>query len=44
MNRKFNCKYLEMYENNDTEEFLDEKFWQNQNFIFTVVDSKTARK
>ena len=44
MNRKFNCKYLEMYENNDTEEFLDEKFWQNQNFIFTAVDSKTARK
>ena len=44
MNRKFNCKYLEMYVNKDTEEFFNEKFWQNQNFIFTAVDSKTARK
>lgn len=33
-----------MYVNNDTEEFFYEKFWQNQNFIFTAVDSKTARK
>lgn len=24
--KKFNCKYLEMYENNDGEEFFDEKF------------------
>ena len=33
-----------MYVNKDTEEFFNEKFWQNQNFIFTAVDSKTARK
>ena len=44
MNKKFNCKYLEMYENNDGEEFFDEKFLQNQNYIFITVDSKTARK
>lgn len=42
--KKFNCKYLEMYENNDGEEFFDEKFLQNQNYIFITVDSKTARK
>lgn len=44
MNRKFNCKNLEMYVNYDTEEFFDEKFWRKQNFIFTAVDNKTARK
>jgi len=44
MNRKFNCKYLEMYVNDETEEFFNEKFWESQNFIFTAVDSKTARK
>ena len=44
MNKKLNCKYFEMYVNNDTEEFFDEKFWENQDFIFTAVDSKAARK
>lgn len=44
MNRKFNCKNLEMYVNYDTEEFFDEKFWQKKNFIFKAVDNKTARK
>ena len=27
MNKKFTCKYLEMNENNDNEEYFDEKFW-----------------
>ena len=44
MNRKFNCKFLEMYVNNENEEYFDEKFWKSQDFIFTAVDNKTARK
>ena len=44
MNRKFNCEYLEMFVNNESEEYFNEKFWENQDFIFTAVDSKTARK
>jgi ubiquitin-activating enzyme E1 len=44
MNRKFNCKYLEMYVNKETEEYFNEKFWENQNFFFTAIDNKKARK
>ena len=44
MNRKFDCKNLEIYVIYDTEEFFDEKFWRKRNFIFTAVDNKTARK
>ena len=44
MNRKFYCKNLVIYVNYYTEEFFDEKFWRKQNFIFTAVDNKTARK
>ena len=44
MNRKLNCKYLKFFVNNETEEYFNEKFWEYQNFIFTAVDSKTARK
>ena len=44
MNREINCKYLEMFVNDESEEYFNEKFWENQNFIFTAVDSKSARK
>ena len=44
INRKFNCDYLEMFVNNESEEYFNEKFWKNQDFIFTAVDSNTARK
>ena len=44
MNKEFNCKYLEKFVNNDSERYFDEKFWKNQNFIFTAVDNKNARK
>lgn len=43
-NKKFNCHYLEMFVNNETEDYFNENFWNNQDFIFTAVDSKTARK
>ena len=44
MNREFNCEYLEMYVNNESEEYFNENFWESQDFIFTAVDSKAARK
>ena len=44
MNKQFNCHYFESFVNTESENFFDEKFWKNQNFIFTAVDSKSARK
>ena len=36
MNKKFNCKYLEKLVNNEKEDYFDELFCKNQNFIFTA--------
>ena len=36
MNKKFNCKYLEKSVNNENEDYFDELFCKNQNFIFTA--------
>ena len=44
MNKGFNCKSLELFINEDNEEFFNELFWKKQNFIFTAVDSRSARK
>ena len=44
MNKEFKCQNLELFVNNESEDFFDEKFWNKQNFIFTAVDSKSARK
>jgi len=44
MNKQFNCQYFESFVNNESENLFDEKFWKNQNFIFTAVDSQSARK
>ena len=33
-----------MFVNDESEEYFNEKFWENQNFIFTADDSKSARK
>ena len=44
MNEKFHCNYLEMFVNSESEDYFNEKFWENKDFIFTAVDSKTARK
>ena len=44
MNKQFNCQYFESFVNNESENLFDEKFWENQNFIFTAVDSKSSRK
>jgi ubiquitin-activating enzyme E1 len=44
MNKDFNCKNLELLVNNESENIFDEKFWKKQDFIFTAVDNKKARK
>ena len=44
MNKDFKCNSLEMFINEENEDYFDEKFWKNQDFIFTAVDSKSARK
>jgi ubiquitin-activating enzyme E1 len=44
MNKEFNCKSLELFVNEDTEDYFNEEFWKKQNFIFTAVDSVNARK
>jgi ubiquitin-activating enzyme E1 len=44
MNKKFNCQYLEMFVNEENEEYFNEKFWESQDFIFTAVDSIKSRK
>lgn len=44
MNKNFNCKSLELLVNNESENFFDENFWKKQDFIFTAVDNKSARK
>ena len=44
MNKQFNCQYFESFINNESENLFDEKFWENQDFIFTAVDSISARK
>ncbi len=44
MNKNFNCKHLELLVNNESQNIFDEKFWKKQDFIFTAVDNKNARK
>ena len=44
INKKFNCNSLEMFVNEESEDYFNENFWETQDFIFTAVDSKTARK
>ena len=44
VNREFKCKNLEMFVNNESEGIFNENFWNSQNFIFTAVDNKVARK
>ena len=44
MNKKFNCKHLEFLVNDENENYFDENFWKKQDFIFTAVDNKKARK
>ena len=44
MNKEFNCKDLELFVSDKNEDFFDEIFWKKQDFIFTAVDSRNARK
>ena len=44
INKHFNCNSLEMFVNEESEDYFNENFWEAQDFIFTAVDSKTARK
>ena len=44
INDKFNCDYLEILVNKDSEKILNDKFWPSQDFIFTAVDNKEARR
>ena len=44
MNRNFKCKDLQMFVNNESEYYFNENFWEKQDFIFTAVDNKSARK
>ena len=44
INKNFNCKNLELLVNNDNEDYFNDDFWKKQDFIFTAVDNKIARK
>ena len=44
MNSKFNAIGLQKKVCKETEDFFDEKFWLNQDFIIMAVDSTQARK
>jgi len=44
VNKNFKCNPLEIFVNNENEDFFNENFWKKQDFIFTAVDSKAARK
>ena len=44
MNRKFNSIGLQKKVSEETEDFFDDKFWLNQDFIIMAVDSTQARK
>jgi ubiquitin-activating enzyme E1 len=44
MNKEFNCKNLELFVNEESEDFFNDIFWKKNNFIFTAVDSRNARK
>ena len=33
-----------MFANEESYDYFNENFWEDQNFIFTAIDSKTARK
>ena len=44
MNNEFKIKDLELLVNDENEEYFNENFWKNQDFILTAVDNKEARK
>ena len=44
MNKKFNCQNLELFVSDENEDYFNENFWKKQDFIFTAVDSRNARK
>ena len=44
MNKNFNCKNLQRSVNNESENYFNEYFWKKQDFIFTAVVNKEARK
>ena len=44
MNPKFNCIGLQKKVSEETEDYFDEEFWLNQDFIIMAVDSTQARK
>ena len=44
MNKNFNCKNLQRSVNNESENYFNEYFQKKQDFIFTAVVNKEARK
>lgn len=43
MNKDFNCYPLKGRIGKETEDFFNENFWKNQNFIINAVDNEEAR-
>ena len=44
INKEFNCKNFDLLVSEENEDFFNELFWKKQNFIFTAVDNRNARK
>lgn len=43
INKHFNCDALNMFIGPETEEFFNDDFWENQDFVVNALDNIKAR-